>query len=117
MQDFTEDLRALRTRLSDAEKYLSIDAKRARLGELDGELGRADLWEDQDNARAVTTEHGRLSEDVRLIESLERRIEDADTLYHLGVEEGDDSVEPEVADALAKLGRSLDDLELRSLFT
>ncbi len=117
MQDFTDDLRALRTRLDDAEKYLSIDAKRARLAELEAELGRADLWDDQDNARAVTTEHGRLSEDARLIEALAARIADAETLYQLGVEEGDDSVEAEVGDALAKLTKALDDLDLRSLFT
>ena len=117
MQDFTEELRALRTRLDDAEKYLSIDAKRARLAELEAELGRADLWDDQDNARAVTTEHGRLSEDARLIEGLAARIADAETLYQLGVEEGDNSVETEVGDALAKLTKALDTLDLRSLFT
>ncbi|HWW52269.1 MAG TPA: peptide chain release factor 2, partial [Acidimicrobiales bacterium] len=65
MQDFSEEMRVLRTRLDDAEKYLSIDAKRARLAELEDELGRADLWDDQNNARAVTTEHGRLAEDAR----------------------------------------------------
>ena len=117
MRDFSEELRALRTRLADAQKYLSIDAKRARLAPLEAELGKPDLWDDQAHARAVTTEHGRLSEDVRLIDGLSSRIDDAETLYQLGVDEGDDSVESEIADAINRLSTELDDLDLRSLFT
>jgi len=58
-----------------------------------------------------------LSEDVRLIDGLSSRIDDAETLYQLGVDEGDDSVESEIADAINRLSTELDDLDLRSLFT
>lgn len=117
MRDFTDELRALRARLSDAERYLGIEARRARMHELEAEVGRADLWEDADHARAVTTEYGRAGEDVRLIGVLSARVADAETLHELAVEEADDSVEAELVEAVTSLSRELDELELRSLFT
>ena len=42
---------------------------------------------------------------------------DAETLYQLALEEADESVESELAEAVADLGRQLDSLELRSLFS
>ena len=117
MRDFTDELRAVQARLADAERYLGIDAKRARLTQLEEEVGKADLWDDPDHARLVTTEYGRVGDDVRLIDALAARVGDAETLYELGVEESDDSVEGEVALAVQSLSRDLDELELRSLFT
>ncbi len=46
MRDFTDDLAALRSRLDAAAKYLSIDAKRARLAELEVEAAAPGLWDD-----------------------------------------------------------------------
>ncbi|HVF75394.1 MAG TPA: peptide chain release factor 2 [Acidimicrobiales bacterium] len=117
MRDFTDDLRALRRRLTEAEAYLDIEGKRKRLVDLEVEIGRADLWDDADAARAVTTEFGRVSDDVKTLDALRARIEDAETLHELGVEEGDDSVEAELESATAALAKDLDALELRSLFS
>ena len=117
MRDLTDDLGALGQRLSDAEGYLDLEGKRKRLAELEVVLARPDLWDDADHARAVSTEFGRLSDDVALLEGLRGRLDDAETLYQLAVEEGDDSVEPELKAAIDELGRRLDELDLRSLFT
>ena len=117
MRDLSEELAALRGRLREAEKYLDVEGKRARLAELEAEVGRADLWDDADHARAVTTEFGRVSDDVKLHDQLEGRLLDAETLYALAVEESDDTVEGELTAAAAELARDLADLELRSLFS
>ncbi len=117
MRDLTEDLRALRSRLDDASGYLALDAKRERLTQLEEEVGRPDLWDDPDNARKVTTEYGRVNADVSQLTGLQRKLDDAATLYQMAVEEGDDSVAPELEAALAELGKELDELDLRSLFT
>jgi peptide chain release factor 2 len=117
VRDLSDELASLRGRLWEAEKYLDLEGKRARLATLEGEVGRADLWDDPDHARAVTTEFGRVGDDVRLHDDLEGRLVDAETLYGLAVEERDDTVEGELEAAVATLGRDLDDLELRSLFS
>jgi len=116
MRDFSEDLRGLVTRMGDARRYLAFDAKKARLDELNVEMVRPDLWEDPDHAKLVSAEYGRVNDDVKLLTDLGARIEDAETLYQLAVEEGDDSVAGELETIVSVLARDLDELELRSLF-
>ncbi|MGH9049354.1 MAG: peptide chain release factor 2 [Acidimicrobiia bacterium] len=117
MRDFTEPLADLRRRVQDAHTYLRIDPARARIAELEGEVSRPDLWNDQAAARQVNTEMARLRDDIALVEGLDERLSDLETLHQLGREEGDDSVEPELEAGVAKLAHDLDQLELRALFT
>jgi peptide chain release factor 2 len=65
----------------------------------------------------LSSEFSALTDDVSLLDSLAAAIEDAQTLYDLGVEEGDDTVEAEVATNVADLEQRFDALELRALFT
>jgi peptide chain release factor 2 len=117
VRDFTEDLNALRRRLSEAEHYLGIEARRKRVAELEAELSRPDLWDDTEVGQRVTREYGQTKADVDLIDRLETAVADAETLFELAVEEADDSVEPELSAILAGVAEELDSLELRSLFT
>jgi len=117
LRDLTDELRALRQRLSDAERYLDLEGLRKRLAGLETEASRPDLWDDADAARKVTTELSRVKADVDELEGIASRVSDAETLYELAVEEGDDSIEGEVEEAVASVSRLLDTLELRSLFS
>jgi peptide chain release factor 2 len=117
MRDFTELLADLRRRVDDARAYLQIDAARNRLAELELEASRPDLWEDQDQARKVNTELARVRDDLEVFDGLEERLSEIETLFVLGREEGDDSVEPEVDAGATALFTDLDTLELRALFT
>src|SRR5438105_3629345 len=117
MREFGEDLSSLRKRLSEAEVYLDLAGCRARLAELEAEVARPDLWDDAERARGITTEYGRVGDDVRSRAQLGRRLADAETLYELALEEEDESVAAELEEAVAALGTALDDLELRSLFS
>ncbi|HVM03803.1 MAG TPA: peptide chain release factor 2 [Acidimicrobiales bacterium] len=117
MRDFTGDLTELSARLEEAERYLDLAGKRSRLAELEPVVAAPGLWEDPDHARRVSTEFGRISDDVSMLDGLRARLDDAATLYELAVREADDSVEPELKASIDELGRALDDLDLRSLFT
>jgi peptide chain release factor 2 len=116
MRDFTEPLADLRRRVDDARVYLQIDAARSRLAELEEEASKGDLWDDQQRARKLTTELARVREDLELIDGLDERLSELETLVQLGREEGDDSVEPEVDAGVAAMVADLDKLELRALF-
>ena len=117
MRDLSDDLRALRQRLSEAERYLDLEGLRKRLSEREAEASKPDLWDDPDAARKVTTDLARLKDDVDELEDIGGRLSDAETLYELAVEENDESVGAELEDSLAGLERALDTLELRSLFS
>ena len=117
MKDLTDQLRGERQRLSELSLALDLEGKRKRLVELEARASDPGLWDDADAARAVTTEMARLKDDVELVDGLEGRLSDAEVLFQLGRDEGDDSVEPELDAAVAKLVADLDALELRSLYT
>jgi peptide chain release factor 2 len=116
VRDHSEDLEALAKRLGEAEAYLDLPGLHAQLASLEEEVARPDLWDDPERARELTTAYGRVRDDVDLLEGLASRLSDAQTLHQLALEEQDDSVEPEVDQAVAGLSGELDRLELRALF-
>ena len=117
MRDFSDDLTELARRVADARAYLKVDEAAVRLAELEVEASRPDLWDDPDAARLVTSELARCKDDVDLVGGLEGQCSDLETLAELAREEGDESVEGEIAAGIAALAGELDRLELRALFT
>jgi len=117
MADLTEDLKALRTELDEAEEYLRIGELRARLPQLETEMGRPDLWDDADRARVIQTEFTAVKDDLQLYDQLSVQVDDAETLFELSREEGDDELEGEAAELIEELHHQFSELELRALFT
>ncbi len=117
MADLTEDLKKLRTELAEAEHYLRVDELRARLPQLETEMGRPDLWDDAERARQVQTEFTAVKDDLELYDRLTGQIEDAETLFELSREEDDKSLEAEAVELIEILDHEFSELELRALFT
>jgi peptide chain release factor 2 len=117
MQDFTPRLDALRDRLTEAAGYLRVDELRSRRPQLETELGRPDLWDDQAAAQTLQREFAELTDDLTLHDSLAGRVDDLETLAVLAREEGDESLEAEIEEEASALEAEFDRLELRALFT
>jgi peptide chain release factor 2 len=115
-------LHELRSRLEDASGYLRIDAARQRRAELETLAAEPGLWDDPDRARQVTTELGRVSDDLSRFDALSAGVEDAGVLVEMVAEteaagEPDAALVAELADSLSSLEAELAGLELQSLFT
>jgi len=117
MRDFKDDLAAQRRRLDEAEAYLHLEDLRTRLAQLEAELSRPDLWDDTEVGQRVTRDYGQVKGDVEVLDRLESKLSDAETLHQLAQEESDDSVESELEALIAGASKELDSLEVRSLFT
>jgi peptide chain release factor 2 len=117
MKDFSDDIAALRRRLDEACTYLHIDELTAARPQLETEASRPDLWDDPEQAKKINAELAACTDDLELYTSLSDRIDDTEILFDLGREEGDDSVEEEVIEALDALAADFGELELRALFT
>jgi peptide chain release factor 2 len=120
-RDLAASLTDLAERLDEAKGYLKIDDLRVRRAELEAAAARPDLWDDQDAARQVTTELGRVSDDVNGFEALASSLDDTSVLIELIEEskaagEPDESLEAELASAVESLERSVARLEVQSLF-
>ena len=117
MRDLSDELVELRRRLSESSRDLDLEGKRIRLSKLETLASDPALWDDQEEARKVTSELSVVKDDIDLLDGLERRLSDVEVLYELSREESDDSVADEVESGLASLTREFDALELRSLFS
>jgi peptide chain release factor 2 len=121
-RDLAADLDDLDTRLTEAEQYLRVDERRARRAELEVEAAQPDLWDDADRARAVTTELGRVNDDVVRFDGLVADLADAKVLVELVVESAaagapDEGLAKELDETVASLSARLGQLELESLFS
>ena len=117
MRDYSDDLKELRRRLGEAHGYLKIDSNRSRLVELEHEVARPGLWDDQDEAKKINTEYANVKTDIDQFDLLSRELEDAEVLHELAREVDDASQEPELDSAIRSVTKQLDQLDLRSLFT
>ena len=117
MRDLTEDLRAQRVRLVEAEGYLGLDHLRVERARLEGAMTQEGFWDEAKAAAKVGAQFAAVKDDLESLEALAGKVEDTETLHQMAVEEDDDSLEPEIVEAMAEIGRRLDALDLRSLFT
>ena len=117
MRDFSDDLKDLRRRLAEAEGYLKIQPARARLAELEMEIGRPDLWDDQEQAKRINTEYANVKGDIDTYDRLSRELEDAEVLHEMARELDDESQETDIEAAVKSIDGQLRQLDLRSLFT
>ncbi len=117
MRDFTDDLREQRRRLDEAAEYLKVADGRDRIVELEAEMQRPDHWDDAESAKRVNTEYANIKDDLDTFDGLASKLDDADVLHEMARELDDESQESDIAAEISSLTATLDQLELRSLFT
>jgi peptide chain release factor 2 len=88
------------------------DGLRARVAELEQELGQPGFWDDQQHAAAVSAEHSRLSKRLERYDHLQREYDDAKELLAL-----DESLADDVAQSVAPLRRELERVQEDALFS
>ncbi len=106
----------LRQRLEDARKFLDLDGKQAELEELREQASSPDLWDEPDQARAVSQRLARHEALFERVGGLEGSIDDAEVLLELAAEADDVASRNEAIGLLEEASEALDDLELESLF-
>ncbi len=122
LRDAQSALDELEERWSAAREYLKIDERRSRHEELSVAAADPDLWSNQDHAREVTTELGRLSTDLEDFDALRANLDDAGVLAEFSREaltggEADWSLLNELSETVAHLSAQIAALETQSLFS
>jgi peptide chain release factor 2 len=121
-RDFAAELDDAQSRLVEADRYLGLDRLVARRAELESEAARPDLWDDADEARAITTELGQVTADLEQLAGLGTELSDAQALLEL-IDElradgaSDSALEKELVETVDRLRTRLGALELQSLFS
>ncbi|MFM8652649.1 MAG: PCRF domain-containing protein, partial [Acidimicrobiaceae bacterium] len=117
MKDFSSDLADLRRRIGEAAQYLNIETSRGLLVELEGEVAKPDLWNDQEHAKKINSQYAALKADIDQFNLLSATVDDLFVLHELARAEDDATQEPELERGIAACRSQLDSLEMRSMFT
>jgi peptide chain release factor 2 len=88
------------------------DGLRARVAELEAELGQPGFWDDQQHAAAVSAEHSRVSKRLERYDHLRREYDDAKELLAL-----DESLADDVAQSITPLRQELERVQEDALFS
>jgi peptide chain release factor 2 len=115
-------LEDLESRWSAARDYLKIDAGRERHVLLSELVADPNLWDDQDRAREVTTELGRLTNDLEQFDDLRASLDDSLVLAEFSREslsagDADWSLLNELSSTVTSLEAKIAALETQSLFS
>jgi peptide chain release factor 2 len=121
-RDITGELDSLSARIEEAEAYLDVESRRRRRAELEADAARPDLWDDPDRGRAVTTELGRIADDLDRFDELASSLDDSRVLNELVTEAEsggapEEGLAKELEETIDDLTRRLARLELQSLLS
>lgn len=119
MTDVPAELKELSATLASIEAVLDVPKLRAQVAELEAQASDPELWNDPENAQKVTSKLSHTQGQVRRVEDLRSRLDDAGVLW--GMAEGDEDAadvleaRTEVEAELVKLKKSIGELEVQTL--
>ena len=115
--DVPADLKELSATLASIEAVVDVPAMRRELASLEAEASKPDLWDDVDNAQQINSRLSHVQSEVKRVEDLRRRIDDAQTLWDLAEEMDDADSRAEAEGEVTTLQKSVDVLEVRTLLS
>jgi hypothetical protein len=96
-------------------KFLDCDEKKKTISELEATMSSPSFWDDQTEAKRVSSEANRLKQTVEKIESFRTQVDDLEALAELCDEdENDQEMEGEFISTLETLLGNVEDLEVAS---
>jgi peptide chain release factor 2 len=97
--------------------HFDLAKKKDRVTEIEQTMEEHGFWDDSDRAQGFMKELKNLKDVIEEYEHLKRDYEDVQTLIQMGYEENDESLIPEIEEALNSFISSLDELKLRTLLS
>ena len=117
LEDLKPTLNDLGEKLDQMRIPLEIPAKEEKIAELEYKMGEPSFWDDAAAAQKLNQELADLKGGVDTYKGLMAKYEDAETLYEMGVEEGDASMEDDIRAELDLITEGLETLQLEVLLS
>ncbi len=117
MTDVPAELKELSATLTSIEAVLDVPKLRAQAAELERQASDPELWNDPENAQKVTSKLSHTQGQVRRIEELRSRVDDAELLWEMAEAENDPDSRAEVEAELVKLTKAIGELEVQTLLS
>lgn len=117
LEDLKPTLNDLGEKLDQMRVSLEIPAKEEKIAELEYKMGEPSFWDDAAAAQKLNQELAALKGGVDTYKGLMAKYEDAETLYEMGIEEGDASMEDDIRAELDLIEEGLETLQLEVLLS
>ena len=117
LEDLKPTLIDLGEKLDQMRISLEIPAKEEKIAELEYKMGEPSFWDDAAAAQKLNQELAALKGGVDTYKGLMAKYEDAETLYEMGIEEGDASMEDDIRAELDLIAEGLETLQLEVLLS
>ena len=115
--DFDSEIKQLQATMSTIGKVLDLPAMASEIADLAEQVAAPDLWDDQSNATRVTGRLSALQGEVDRFSSLQSRIDDLELMVEMAREENDTDALADAERELARLHKSVETLEVRTLLS
>jgi peptide chain release factor 2 len=115
--DHASEISELSAKLASIEAVLDPDGMRKEADELRERSVDPRLWEDQENAQAVTRRLSYLDAELTRLEGLHGRLEDLSLMFELAESEHDEPTMQESLRELTAVKAHIDQLEIRTLLS
>ena len=117
LEDLKPTLNDLGEKLDQMRISLEIPAKEEKIAELEYKMGEPSFWDDAAAAQKLNQELAALKGGVDTYKGLMAKYEDAETLYEMGIEESDPSMEADIRAELTLIAEGLETLQLEVLLS
>ena len=117
LEDLKPTLNDLGEKLDQMRISLEIPAKEEKIAELEYKMGEPSFWDDAAAAQKLNQELAALKGGVDTYRDLMAKYEDAETLYEMGIEESDPSMEADIRAELTLIAEGLETLQLEVLLS
>jgi peptide chain release factor 2 len=115
--DVPAELKELNATLASIEAVVDLGALRRELADLEQQAAAPDLWNDTEHAQKVTSRLSFVQGEIRRVEDLRRRVDDAQVLWDLAEEMDDADSRAEAENEVTGLRKAIDELEVRTLLS
>ena len=117
LEDLKPILNDLGEKLDQMRISLEIPAKEEKIAELEYKMSEPSVWDDAAAAQKLNQELAALKGGVDTYRDLMAKYEDAETLYEMGIEESDPSMESDIRAELTLIADGLETLQLEVLLS
>ena len=117
LEDLKPILNDLGEKLDQMRISFEIPAKEEKIAELEYKMGEPSFWDDAAAAQKLNQELADLKGGVDTYRDLMAKYEDAETLYEMGIEENDASMEADIRAELTLISEGLETLQLEVLLS
>ncbi len=97
--------------------HFDVANKESKIAELEYKMSAPTFWDNPDLAQKITQELNDIKSGVDTYKNLVSKFDDAQTLYDMGIEEGDQSLESDVKNEISEINAGLESLQLEILLS